>query len=95
MLVKHLKRKYGKPDSPSEYRKKLKDRKGIIIFEVHGWSDATDHADLWDGNKCLWKGYGNAANKVLFWQAESTVKKNEKQKNSKQKDSVRPNTGGN
>ena len=53
MLIKYLKLKYGNPDElmPSEYKEKLKGRKGIIVFEVSGWSDATGHADLWDGNK--------------------------------------------
>lgn len=48
MLMKHLISKYGKPEkfSPSEYKTELKRRKGIIIFEVTGWSDATGHADL-------------------------------------------------
>ncbi len=71
MLVKHLKSKYGEPEDfkSSEYKKKLKDRKGIIVFEVTGWSDATGHADLWDGKKCLWKSYGGLANKILFWEA--------------------------
>jgi hypothetical protein len=71
MLVQHLTSKYGKPEEfkPSEYKTKLKDRKGIIVFEVTGWLDATGHADLWDGSKCLWKGYGGLANKILFWEA--------------------------
>ena len=60
ILVKHLTERYGEPEvsKPTEYKTKLKDRKGIIVFEVPGWNDATGHADLWDGNKCLWKGYG-------------------------------------
>lgn len=71
MLVKHLTTRYGAPEefSPPEYKTKLKDRKGIIVFQVAGWSDATGHADLWDGGKCLWKGYGGLANKILFWEA--------------------------
>ena len=71
MLNKHLTSKYSKPEefTRSEYKLKLNKRKGIIIFEVTGWSDATGHADLWDGAKCLWKGYGGIANKILFWEA--------------------------
>ncbi len=71
VLVKHLTLKYGTPEeySRTEYKAKLKDRKGVIVFEVSGWSDATGHADLWDGNKCLWKGYGGVSNKILFWEA--------------------------
>jgi len=71
MLVKHLTKFYGKSEElkPYEYKEKVKGRKGIIVFEVSGWSDATGHADLWDGYRCLWKGYGGVADKVLFWEA--------------------------
>jgi hypothetical protein len=71
MLVKHLTSRYGEPEvfTPSWYKTKLNGRTGIIVFEVTGWSDATGHADLWDGAKCLWKGYGGLANKVMFWEA--------------------------
>ncbi len=71
MLAKYLKSKYGAPEilRPAEYRKKLKDRKGIIIFEVPGWGDATGHADLWNGQRCLWQGYGGLATSILFWEA--------------------------
>ena len=49
ILAKYLKSKHDAPEKlrPSEYRKKLKGRKDIIIFEVPGWGDATGHADLW------------------------------------------------
>jgi len=71
ILVKHLTKIYGGPEElkPGEYKEKLKNRKGIIVFEVLGWSDATGHADLWDGTRCLWKNYGGVANKVLFWES--------------------------
>jgi hypothetical protein len=71
MLVKHLTSRYGKPESFTklEYKSKLNNRKGIIIFEVVGWSDATGHADLWDGTKCLYQGYGGLSHKILFWEA--------------------------
>lgn len=71
MLIKHLTSTYSNPEefTRSEYKLKLNERKGIIIFEVIGWSDATGHADLWNGTKCLWKGYGGIANKILFWEA--------------------------
>ncbi|WP_293264952.1 type VI secretion system amidase effector protein Tae4 [Neptunomonas sp.] len=70
ILTKYLTEKYGKPDSysPSEHISKLKNRKGIIVYEVNGWSDATGHADLWDGNKCVFKGYGSISHKVHFWE---------------------------
>ena len=71
MLVKHLKSRYGEPEEykPTEYKDKLKDRKGIIVYEVTGWTDATGHADLWNGKNALWQEYSGVANKVLFWEA--------------------------
>jgi hypothetical protein len=70
ILIDYLKSKYGKPEeyTNSEYKLKIDKRKGIIIFEVAGWVDATGHADIWDGSKCLWEGYGNIASKILFWE---------------------------
>ncbi len=72
MLVKHLAERYGEPEEflPEEYLEKITGRKGIIIFEVKGWEDATGHADLWDGAACLWHGYEDLAYKILFWEAE-------------------------
>ena len=73
MLIKYLTEKYDKPEEylPEEYLQKIVGRKGIIVFEVKGWSDATGHADLWDGSACLWHGYDDVAHKVLFWEAEA------------------------
>ncbi len=71
ILIKYLKEKYGEPEvfSPDVYESKIAGRKGIIIYEVNGWSDASGHADLWDGKKCLVNGYGDRAHTVLFWEA--------------------------
>lgn len=70
-LSKYLREKYGapKPIEVAKYRQDLNGKKGIIIFEVTGWSDATGHADLWDGKKCVNADYGDKANKILFWEA--------------------------
>ncbi|WP_308412787.1 T6SS effector amidase Tae4 family protein, partial [Vibrio parahaemolyticus] len=54
ILIKYLSEKYFSPEelTPEEHLEKIKGRKGIIVYQVDGWSDATGHADLWDGNKC-------------------------------------------
>ena len=72
MLTKYLTERYGEAEffGAEEYQEKIAGRKGIIIFEVKGWDDATGHADLWDGSACLWQGYGELAHKILFWEAE-------------------------
>jgi len=70
-LIEYLTKYYGSPKivSPGKYKQTLKGRKGIIIFEIKGWSDATGHADLWDGSKVVRDDYGSKAHKILFWEA--------------------------
>ncbi len=46
---------------------------GIIMFDVRGWSDASGHADLWDGATCAYKGYWAEAFEVLLWQAPAAA----------------------
>jgi len=77
MLVKHLKSRYGNPQEfkPIKFKKELKDKKGIIVYEVPGWNDATGHADLWDGNRTVYKDYAGQATKILFWEAKNEPKK--------------------
>lgn len=58
-----------RPESnPSHYKIELSGKKGIIVFEVSGWSDATGHADLWDGAGCVGSDCGERASKILFWE---------------------------
>ena len=72
ILAKYLIKTYGSPleYQSHEYKSKLAGKKGIIMFEVTGWDDATGHADLWDGAKAVWQDYGGQANKILFWEAK-------------------------
>jgi hypothetical protein len=71
MLIKHLSENYGSPETftPTEYTQKIKGRKGIIIYEVNGWSNASGHADLWNGSSCVYQGYGDVSHKIYFWEA--------------------------
>lgn len=41
--------------------------KGVILFQVSSWSDATGHFDLWDGSACAHKDYFEPADKVMLW----------------------------
>lgn len=45
-------------------------KKGIIMFDVDGWSDATGHFDLWDGNSCAGSDYFDKAQSVSLWICE-------------------------
>ena len=70
-LVEYLTETYGAPKTvdTGKYKQTLKDKKGIIIFEVSGWSNASGHADLWDGSKVVGADYGSKASKIVFWEA--------------------------
>lgn len=46
-------------------------KKGIIVFDVTGWSDATGHFTLWDGKDLLYVGEGShndeSSYEYYFW----------------------------
>ncbi len=48
---------------------KFQGKKGIIMFDVRGWSDATGHFDLWDGNGPAHAEYFDRATTVQLWAA--------------------------
>jgi hypothetical protein len=66
-LRSYLTHKYGPPEI---IRSPGAGKRGIIIFEVSIWSDATGHADLWDGNTCGGSCYWPQANEVVLWLAQ-------------------------
>ena len=70
-LIEYQTQNYGAPKvvDPGKYKQTLKGEKGIIVFEIKGWSDATGHADLWDGNKVVRDDYGAKAHNILFWES--------------------------
>lgn len=70
-LIEYLTKTYGAPKNIGigNYKQSLKGKKGIIVFEVSGWTDASGHADLWDGSKVVGSDYGNKASKIVFWEA--------------------------
>jgi hypothetical protein len=45
----------------------IEGKKGIICFDVTGWSDATGHFDLWNGGRCANHGYFDLASAVHLW----------------------------
>jgi hypothetical protein len=53
-------------DVPAE----LSGRRGVICFDVTGWSDATGHFDLWDGEACANHGYFERASRVHLWEVQ-------------------------
>lgn len=69
-LIEYLSETYGLPRiiNVATYKQSLKGKKGIIVFEVSGWTDASGHADLWDGSKAVGSDYGGKASKIVFWE---------------------------
>lgn len=73
---KWLESRYGRPtlsapgkrshenDAPPSFQ----GRKGVICFVDCGWSDASGHLDLWDGQKCVGHAYFDKAREVYLWE---------------------------
>lgn len=75
-MITFLKKRWGAPEVlayPPAGGGPLAGRKGLILFEVSGWSDATGHATLFDGRTCYDKCYFNTPNatyrtdRANFW----------------------------
>ncbi len=71
-FANYMLKKYGKPqvwarrqDNP---RAAVWGKKGIILFVVKGWDDATGHFDLWDGQKAAHQEYFDQSSDVFLWQ---------------------------
>lgn len=71
-LANYMLQKYGKPqvwakktDNP---RAAVHGKKGVILFVVSGWSDATGHFDLWTGQEPAGSEYFDKASDVFLWQ---------------------------
>lgn len=71
-LRRFLVSSFGEPDvvkttpASSDFAK----LKGIIIFSVAGWSDATGHASIWDGDKCSDTCHFPLSTEVSLWTLE-------------------------
>jgi len=73
-FLKFLREKFGKPPvlakkerGDSAVPEVFRTRKGIIVFNDCGWSDATGHVDLWNGSECRHHGYWTEAKEVYLW----------------------------
>lgn len=73
ILQKYLTSKYGRPESfnisgNTDIPESLFNRKGIIVFSVRSWNDATGHATLWNGKSCIVDDcYFPIATHAYFW----------------------------
>lgn len=69
-MRKYLEATFGPPRlhaSGSESFMAVSNKRGIIMFDVRGWNDASGHFDVWNGKKARHKGYFADAHAVLMW----------------------------
>lgn len=68
-LIQYLNKIYGKPDHVIENptTSKITKFKGILVFEVDQWSDASGHATIWDGTNCSDKCYFTQSKRAYLW----------------------------
>lgn len=69
-LIRFLECNFGKPDiitKSTTNMSQFSGVKGLLVFNVSIWSDASGHATLWDGSKCSDHCYFDDANEVKMW----------------------------
>ncbi|MDO5070456.1 MAG: type VI secretion system amidase effector protein Tae4 [Neisseria zoodegmatis] len=75
-IIKYVQNNLGKPDielvaDGTNQSRRFAGRKGIIIFIISGWGDATGHVTLWNdyecGDKCYFQPDNAKLIKILFW----------------------------
>ncbi|CAO95667.1 type VI secretion system amidase effector protein Tae4 [Erwinia tasmaniensis] len=68
-LLTYMHKKYGKPDKIVKNPKPgdFQNLKGILVFAVNGWSDASGHATLWNGSVCSDHCYFPISNEGSIW----------------------------
>ncbi|MCC2596367.1 type VI secretion system amidase effector protein Tae4 [Pusillimonas sp. MFBS29] len=69
-LAPHLQNLFGKPDlvvqnpTPTSFAGK----KGIIVFDVDVWNDASGHVTLWNGTMCADSCYFPVSTRAKLWE---------------------------
>lgn len=72
-MEKYLRAKYGPPHveatgkDAGKLRGAVKGHRGVIQFDVRGWTDATGHMDMWDGTRVRFSEYFAKAERVSLW----------------------------
>jgi len=66
----YLQHRFGSPTirAASDRHQAVTNHRGIIVFDVRVWSDATGHIDLWDGLNIRHCAYFEEASEVLLWE---------------------------
>jgi len=68
-LISFLNQTFGNPDKTIRNPKAsdFSGVKGILVFNVQGWSNASGHATLWDGTECSDHCYFPNASEASIW----------------------------
>jgi len=68
-MTKFLTHSFGKPDivKRNPQQNDFINQKGIIVFNVGGWGDASGHTTLWNGNSCSDRCYFPLAAEASLW----------------------------
>lgn len=69
-LIRFMRSKFGKADVDKTIPKASDfSAKGILVFKVAGWLDATGHVTVWDGTNSLEAtgNYFTRANRAYLW----------------------------
>lgn len=78
-VISFLRNRWGEPEIvayPPSGGGSLVGKRGVILFEVHGWSDASGHATLFNGTTCYDHCYFNEpeatyrTDKANFWELQ-------------------------
>lgn len=72
-MASYMLKKYGKPQvwarkGTHNLQQAVHGKRGIILFVVNGWANATGHFDLWDGQQAAHDQFFNEASDVFLWQ---------------------------
>ena len=72
-MDQYLRAVYGEPnveitsDNTQELRKAVLGYRGVIQFQVSGWSDATGHMDIWNGLQIRFSEHFERSQTVILW----------------------------
>lgn len=69
-LVPHLEKLFGKPEHTHEKptAANFAGKRGILVFDVPIWSDASGHATLWNGTMCSDSCYFAESTRASLWE---------------------------
>jgi hypothetical protein len=69
-IIQYLEKIFGEPDHTIENptAAKISSYKGIIVFEVDEWSNASGHVTIWDGVDCSDACYFTQSKKAHIWE---------------------------